>query len=272
LKWAPSGRIAAIRRTSTRRRQRRASRGRSLAWSWALILVGVAVIGTFLSGCVRLAWSAGRPCRGQAGDPHRRGFLIGRERGGAWRRPASGSKIRRSRRPARQHVMRRAARLKTRVGCMDRRRRATHNTDSSAQESSYLRASDPAPPARQALSGPQLDDPRMTYASRSTGAVNRREHRRAEHTDGESEWEKALAGEIHTAAVFRSGWNVECCCIQSFVPACEADVMSDEEFCTEGCPHSRDARHRGASRYGAPPAPPWAARDADRRTVNERRK
>ncbi len=251
-----------MRRTSTRRRQRRASRARSLAWSWALILVGVAVIGTFLGVCVRLPWSAGRPCRGQAGDPHRRAFLIGRERGGARRRPASGSKIRRSRRPARQHVMRRAARLKAHVGCIDPRRRATHHTDSSAQESSYLRASDPAPPARHALSGLRLDDRRMSCASGRPWAVNRREHRRTEQTDGEREWEKALAGEIHTAAVFRSGWNVECCCNQSFVPAREANVMSDEEFCTEARPHSRDARRRGVSRYGAPPALPRAERDS----------
>jgi hypothetical protein len=121
---------------------------------------------------------------------------------------ASRSEIGRSRRSARQHVMRRAPRLETCVGRMDPHRRATRPTDSSAQESSYLRASDPAPPARHALSGLQLDGRRMSCASGRPRAVNRREHRRTEQTDGEREWEKALAGEIHSAAVFRSGCNV----------------------------------------------------------------
>ena len=252
-----------MRRTSTRRWQRRASRSISLEWSLALILVGVVVIGPFLSGRVRLAWSVGRPRQGQAGDLHPRAFLICRERGGAWRRLASGSKIKRSRRSARQHVMRRAPRLEAHVGCIDPHRRATHPTDSSAQESSYLRASDPAPPARHALSGLRLDGRRMTCASGRPWAANRREHRRTEQTDGEREWEKALAGEIHSAAVFRSGWNVECCCNQSFVPAREANVMSDEEFCTEARPHLRDARRRGVSRYGAPPAMPRPSATSD---------
>ena len=165
--------------------------------SLALILVGVVVIGPFFSGRVRLVWAVGRPRQGQPGDLHPRAFLIRRERGGAWRRLASRSEIGRSRRSARQHVMRRAPRLETCVGCMDPHRRATHPTDSSAQESSYLRASDPAPPARHALSGLQLDGRRMSYASGRPRAVNRREHRRTEQTDGEREWEKALAGEIH---------------------------------------------------------------------------
>jgi hypothetical protein len=129
---------------------------------------------------------------------------------------------------------------------MNPRRRATQAAGSPPNESAHPRASDPATPAHDALGGLELDSRRVCCASGRSRDVNRREHRRAEQADGEREWEKVLAGEVHAAAVFGSGWSAECWCHQSFVPARETSVKSDEEF-------SRDARHRSVGRYRAAP-------------------
>ncbi len=76
LKWAPSGRITATRRTSTWRRRRCASWSRSLVCSWALmvvrVVVRVVVIGTFFSDRVRLLGNRAVRAEGIPGDPYRR--------------------------------------------------------------------------------------------------------------------------------------------------------------------------------------------------------
>ena len=146
-----------------------------------------------------LAWGIGR---NRLGTPSvsrmsARVFLMRRERGGAWRRPASRSKTGRSRRSARERVMRRTARLKTLARRADPLGRATQPTDSAPQDNAHLRASDLAAQARPALGGRELDSRRMSYAPGRPRDVNRCEGRRTEQTDDEREWEKALAGEIH---------------------------------------------------------------------------
>ena len=94
--------------------------------------------------------------------------------------------------------MGRTARLKRLARRTDPRRGVTHRTDSPPQDNAHLRASDPAAPAHPALGGVrELDNERMSYASGCPEDVVRCERRRAEQTDDEREWEKALAGEIH---------------------------------------------------------------------------
>jgi hypothetical protein len=113
------------------------------------------------------------------------------ERGGAWRRPALRSTTRRSRRSAREPVMRRTARLKT-LG-----QRAPQPTDNPPQDNAHLRAPDLAAPAHPAVGGRELDSRRMSYAPGRPWDVNRGERRRTDQTDDERKSEKALAGEIH---------------------------------------------------------------------------
>jgi hypothetical protein len=93
--------------------------------------------------------------------------------------------------------MRRTARLKTLARGTDSCRRATHPTDSPAQDKTQLRASEPTPPAHPSLDGPELDSRGMSYASGRPRDVNRCERRRTEQTNDECEWENALAEEIH---------------------------------------------------------------------------
>ena len=73
----------------------------------------------------------------------------------------------------------------------------TQRTNGPPQDEARLRASDPAAPANPAVVGRDLHNQRMSYASGRACDVNRRERRRTEQTDGEREWDKALAGEIH---------------------------------------------------------------------------
>jgi len=74
---------------------------------------------------------------------------------------------------------------------------ATHRSDGPPQDEAQLRASDLAAPANRALVGRDLHNQGMSYASGRARDVNRRERRGTEQTDGEREWDKALAGEIH---------------------------------------------------------------------------
>jgi hypothetical protein len=159
LNCAPSGRMTATRRTSTRRRRRCVSRssGRTVA----RILC------------------------------HETG------RGGAWRRPASRSTMAPSRRSARERAMRRAARSEALDRRTHPCYRATYSAGSPSQDNAHLRASDPAAPARPALDRCELDSRRISYGSGRARNVSRCKRRRAEQTDNEREGEKALAREIH---------------------------------------------------------------------------
>lgn len=89
----------------------------------------------------------------------------------------------------------------TRLNTLGRRadpsRGATHRTNGPSQDEARLRASVPAAPVNPALVGRGLHNQRMSYASGRARDVNRRERRRTEETDGEREWDKGLAGEIH---------------------------------------------------------------------------
>ena len=74
---------------------------------------------------------------------------------------------------------------------------ATHRSNGPPQDEAQPRASVLAAPANPALVACDLHNQRMSYASGRARDVNRRERRRTEHTDGEREWDKALAGDIH---------------------------------------------------------------------------
>jgi hypothetical protein len=113
------------------------------------------------------------------------------------RRPASRSKTGQRRRSAGEGVARRTARLKTPAHRADPLGRATQPADSPSQDSAHLRASDLASSARIALGGRELDSRRMSDAPGRPGRVHQCDRRRPKKTDGEGEWEKALAGERH---------------------------------------------------------------------------
>jgi hypothetical protein len=109
-----------------------------------------------------------------------------RERAGAWRRPASNSASGRSRRSARERVMRRTARLKTLAHRADPLGRATQPTHSPPQDNAHLRSSDLAATAQPALDARELDSQRTSSGSGRSRVLHRCERRRTKQTDDES--------------------------------------------------------------------------------------